>query len=112
MEQDFARIFILVLAMTNLKEWSFIILTPALILAPLSMAQNAATAKSNQPLAVVGGQPITEDDLAPLVQGPLRPLREQEYQIKKKALESLINQWVLEPEAKKKNFSTEKLLEQ
>ena len=97
--------------MTNLKKWSFIILCPALILAPLSMAQNT-TSKSNQPLAVVGEQPITEDDLAPLVQGQLRPLREQEYQIKKKALESLINQRVLEAEAKKKGVSTEKLLEQ
>jgi protein-disulfide isomerase len=98
--------------MTNLKKWSLIILSSALILAPWSMAQNTATSKSNQALAVVGGQPITEDDLAPLVQGQLRPLREQEYQIKKKALEDLINQRVLEAEAKKKDLSTEKLLEQ
>jgi protein-disulfide isomerase len=98
--------------MTNLKKWSFTILSPALILAPLSMAQKTATSKSNEPLAVVGGQPITEDDFAPLVQGQLRPLREQEYQIKKKALENLINQRVLEAEAKKRGVSTEKLLEQ
>jgi protein-disulfide isomerase len=111
-EQNLGRIFIFILAMTNLKKWSFIILSSALILAPLSKAQNTATSKSNQPLAVVGSQPITEDDLAPMVQGQLRPLREQEYQIKKKALENLINQRVLEAEAKKKDLSTEKLLEQ
>lgn len=58
------------------------------------------------------GQAITEDDLAPLVQGQLRPLRDQEYQIKKKTLESLISQKVLEAEAKKKGLTADKLLEQ
>ena len=44
--------------------------------------------------------------------GQLRPLREQEYQIKKKALDTLIGQRLLEAEAKKKGITTEKLLEQ
>jgi protein-disulfide isomerase len=64
------------------------------------------------PLATVDGQTITDDDLAPYVQGQLRPLRDQEYQIKKKALDSIIGQKVLEAEAKKKGLTTEKLLEQ
>ena len=72
----------------------------------------APPAKADPPLATVDGQPITDGDLAPLVQGQLRPLREQEYQIKKKALDSLIGQKVLEAEAKKKGLTTEKLLEQ
>jgi len=63
-------------------------------------------------LATVDGQTITEDDLAPLVAGQLRPLRDQEYQIKKKALDTLIGQKVLESEAKKGGLTTEKLLEQ
>ena len=63
-------------------------------------------------LSTVDDQKITEDDLAPLVAGQLRPLREQEYQIKKKALDILIDQRVLEAEAKKKGLTTEKLYEQ
>ena len=63
-------------------------------------------------LATVEDQKITEDDLAPLVAGQLRPLRDQEYQIKKKALDNLVNQKLLEAEAKKKGLTTEKLLEQ
>src|SRR5215468_8707888 len=47
-------------------------------------------------LATVDGQTISEDDLAPYVAGQLRPLREQEYQIKKKALDALIGQKLLE----------------
>jgi protein-disulfide isomerase len=77
-----------------------------------SVAQAPAQAKQKDPLAIVGGQPVTEDDLLPYVQGQLRPLREQEYQIKKRALDNLVNQKVLEAEAKKKGLSTDKLLEQ
>jgi protein-disulfide isomerase len=110
--QNRGGIFVSTLAMTKPKKWYFSILTFALFFAPFCAAQNNAPAKSSQPLAIVGGQPITEDDLAPLVAGQLRPLRDQEYQIKKKALENLINQRVLEAEAKKKDLSTEKFLEQ
>src|SRR5262245_49511376 len=63
-------------------------------------------------LATFDDQKITEDDLAPLVAGQLRPLHEQEYQIRKKALDSLISQKVVEAEAKKKGLTTEKLYEQ
>jgi protein-disulfide isomerase len=85
----------------------------ALLLFPsLSGAQSAPSAKTALPIATVDGQTLTDDDLAPYVQSQLRPLREQEYQIKKKALESLITQRVLESEAKKKGLTTDKLLEQ
>src|SRR5262245_39244761 len=85
-----------------------------LLISPLAaLAQTASvTGKAEAPLATVDGQPVTEDDLAPYVAGQLRPIREQEYQIKKKALDTLIGQKVVESEAKKKGLSTEKLLEQ
>ena len=85
----------------------------AFLLLPIfSSGQSAAPAKSAPPLATVDGQPLTDEDLAPYVQSQLRPLREQEYQIKKKALDTLITQRVLEAEAKKKGLTTDKLLEQ
>jgi len=68
--------------------------------------------KSTQPLATVDGQAITEEDLLPQVEGPLRPLRDQEYQIKKKALDTLITQRIVDMEAKKKGVSADKLYEQ
>jgi protein-disulfide isomerase len=78
----------------------------------LCSGQSPAPAKGAPPLATVDGQAITEDELAPLVQGQLRPLRDQEYQIKKKALDNLINQKLVDAEAKKKGVTTDKLYEQ
>src|SRR5713226_685861 len=89
------------------------ILTVAcLLLAPVSRSQSQSPSKTKDPIAVVGGQPITEEDLTPYVQGQLRPLREQEYQIKKRALDTLITQRTVEAEAKKRGLTTDKLLEQ
>jgi protein-disulfide isomerase len=83
-----------------------------LFLAAVCAAQSSAPSKGSPPLATIDGQTITEEDIAPYAQSQLRPLREQEYQIKKKALENLITQKVLEGEAKKKGLTTDKLLEQ
>src|SRR5438270_10844069 len=69
-------------------------------------------AKSKEPVAVVGGQPIYDEELAPVVEGQLAPLRTQEYEIKRKALDNLIEQKMLEVAAKKKGLTTEKLLDQ
>lgn len=80
--------------------------------ADVQPTSSANPAKTGPPLATVDGQPITEEDLAPLVEGQLRSVREQEYQIKKKALDNLISQRILEAEAKKKGLTTDKLLEQ
>jgi len=61
---------------------------------------------------VVAGQTIYEDDLLPLVQAQLLQLRNQEYEVKSRALENLVNQKLLEAEAKKKGIPIGKLLEQ
>ncbi len=61
---------------------------------------------------MVGGQTIYDDDLLPFVQGQVFQLRLQEYEVKSKALENLVNQKLLEAEAMKKGIATEELLEQ
>src|SRR6266536_5772791 len=81
-------------------------------LAATSLAQNSATPKPKQPVATVDGQPIYDEDLASSVEGQLQPLRNQEYEIKRKALDNLIEQKMLEAAAKKKGLTTDKLLEQ
>jgi protein-disulfide isomerase len=80
--------------------------------ASTSVAQSAETPKPKQPVATVDGQPIYDEDLAPSVEGQLQPLRNQEYEIKRKALDTLIEQKTLEAAAKKKGLTTEKLLDQ
>jgi protein-disulfide isomerase len=60
----------------------------------------------------VDGQEIYEEDLAPTVEGQLISLRSQEYDIKRKALDTLIEQKMLEAAAKKKGLTTEQLLNQ
>ena len=68
--------------------------------------------KPKQPVATVDGQPIYDEDLAPSIEGQLQPLRNQEFEIKRKALDGLIEQKMLEAAAKKKGLTTEKLIEQ
>src|SRR5713101_978045 len=77
-----------------------------------SVAQTPGQAKQKEPLAVVGGQTIYDDDLLPFIQAQVFQLRLQEYDIKSKALENVVNQKLLEAEAKKKGIATEKVLEQ
>ncbi len=82
------------------------------VFAAPSLAQNAQAPKPKQPVATVDGHPIYDEDLAPSVEGQLQPLRNQEYEIKRKALDTLIEQKMLEGAAKKKGLTTEKLLDQ
>ena len=77
-----------------------------------ALAQSADSSKLKKPVAVVDGQNIYDEDLASSVQGQLMPLRNQEYEIKKKALDTMIEQKLLEKAAKDKNLTTEKLLAQ
>ena len=76
------------------------------------VAQKTETSQSRQPVASVGGQTIYDDDLAPSIQGQLLPLRNQEYEIKKRALDNLIEQKLLENAAKEKGLTSDKLLQQ
>jgi len=61
---------------------------------------------------VVGGQAIYDDDVLPFVQAQVFQLRLQEYELKSKALDDLLNQRLLEAEARKRELPTATLLEQ
>jgi len=73
-------------------------------------AQNVSTNQPKQIVATVNGQTIYDSDLA--VEGQLQSLRSQEYEIKRKALDPLIDQKLLEKAAKEKGVTTEQLLHQ
>ena len=83
---------------------------PAL-LALAAVAQTVETAKPKQAIAVVGDHPLYEQDLASSVEGQLQPLRSQEYDIKRKALDDLIDQQVLENAARAKGITSDRLLQ-
>jgi protein-disulfide isomerase len=77
-----------------------------------TVAQNADSPKPKQAVATVGEQTIYDTDLASSAEGQLQSLRSQEYDIKRKALDSLIEQKMLENAAKAKGITTEQLLHQ
>ena len=77
-----------------------------------SFGQAAPHASSGNPIATVGGQPIYEQDLIQSLGPQLLQLRNQEYQLKSKALDDLIRQKLIEAEANKRGTSVQELLEQ
>ena len=85
----------------------------------MGQARGPANQRANQepklnaaPVAVVGGQTISDDDLLPYVQAQIYQLQMKEYEIKRKALDDVINQKLLEAEAKKKDIPSEKILQE
>src|SRR5438445_13470676 len=83
-----------------------------LLLDLATVAQTVDQPKKNEPLAIVGGQPIYDDDLLPYVEGQLFQFRLQEYEVKSTALENLVNQKLLEAEARKRGSTIEPMLQQ
>lgn len=63
-----------------------------------------------QPVATLNGEPIYEKDLAAASEGQMRQLRRQEYEIKLGALEAVINQRLVETEARARKTDVEKLM--
>src|ERR1044071_8864134 len=92
-------------------RFSLLLLIASFLAAP-AVAQSTEPSKSKQPVATVGDQAIYDTDLASSAEGQLQSLRSQEYDIKRKALDSLIEQKMLENAAKAKGITTEQLLHQ
>jgi len=101
---------LIILHMLN-RGFGFATIIYCVCLAAATSAQNADV-KKEQPLATVAGQNIYDADLLPSIQGQLQPLRNQEYEIKRKGLDSLIEQKMLEAAAKAKGLTTDQLLQQ
>jgi predicted DsbA family dithiol-disulfide isomerase len=74
-------------------------------------SQSADAPKNKQPWAVVNGQPVYEDDLLPRLGSDLQRLRNQEYQLKQRALQNFILEKLWDAEAKKRGLTPEEYLE-
>src|ERR1041384_81722 len=68
---------------------------------------NAQTASQSEPLARIDNQPIYDQDLSDLISAQLMQLRNQEYELKSNAITYLVNQRLLEAEAKSKGLSAD-----
>src|SRR5207245_2501358 len=90
------------MTMKRLHILSQVVLCLALPLG--SFGQAAPHASSGNPIATVGGQPIYEQDLIQSLGPQLLQLRNQEYQLKSKALDDLIRQKLIEAEANKRGL--------
>lgn len=84
--------------------------TVIVALASLVGAQTANNAR--QPIARVFDEPVYDEDLLAYVGAQLYHLKTQEYEIKSKALANVVNQRLLEREAKSQGLSTDAFLEQ
>jgi len=82
---------------------------PEEIRSPLTIA--AIEKASREHLAIVEGEAIYESQLPALLQAQLARLRHSEFDLKRKAVDDLVGQRLLDAEAKKKGTTAEKLLE-
>ena len=76
-------------------------------------SQSASAQSSDEkPAAVIGNELLYEKDYAPALQGQLQKIRMAEYELKRKALEAVINKRLLQAEAAKRGVKEEDLLRQ
>lgn len=74
-------------------------------------AQQTALPKSDRkPIAEIAGKPVYEQDIASKIQGRLMHIEQQEYAIRKQALDSYISNELLANEAKAERLTTDALL--
>jgi protein-disulfide isomerase len=72
----------------------------------------AQTNPQRQPIARIGDEVVYDEDLLPSIRAQLLQLKSQEYELKIRALENLVNQRLLEAEAKAKSLPVEAFLMQ
>jgi protein-disulfide isomerase len=75
-------------------------------------AKTAVLSSPKEPVAIVGGRAIYEEDMLPQLESRIQQLRNQEYELRKQVLDGLINQRVVEAEAARRGLSPLELLKQ
>jgi protein-disulfide isomerase len=79
------------------------------LLSSLAAAQEAAAPQASPTLAVIDGQPITEDQLPASEQSQLLRMAQQVYSVKMRALHAVVDQKLVDAEAKRKGVTTDEL---
>ena len=79
---------------------------------PPAGATPAALSGPREPVAIVGGHAIYEEDMLPQLESRIQQLRNQEYELRRQVLDGLIAQRVVETEAAQRGLSPMELLKQ
>jgi len=95
-----------------MKPFFLTLTVTACLAAPSALlAQTSKPASESDPVAIVAGQPVTEQELQDAIgQQQLMQLRNQQYEVESKALEGLIKLKVVQAEAKKRGMTPEALV--
>jgi protein-disulfide isomerase len=80
------------------------------MLSPFASAEDPNSPQTPAPLATFAGQPINDDQLPVNDQMQLQRMMQQVWGVKRKALQTVLNQKLIEAEAKKKGVGKEDLL--
>ena len=92
-----------------LPVWVLITLAFASVVPSTGLCEEARSPATQTRVATVNGSIVSETDLAPLMAGQLQQLRQQEYDLKSKALDQLITKRLIETEAAKQGISVDQL---
>ena len=92
-----------------LLVWFLVALTFVCTVPSTGRCEEARSPATQTPVATVNGSIVSEADLAPLLTSQLQQLRQQEYDLKSKALDQLITTRLLEAEATKQGMSVDQL---
>ena len=84
--------------------------TPALTPAPAPVMTPGTGASAAEIVAYVDGVPISNGDLEKAAQGRLQKLQTQIYQVKRKALDDLIDEMMIQKASKEKGMSAQAFL--
>lgn len=86
----------------NKRLLPWVLAAAVLVSAPLARATNLSI---EPPVAVIDGKPIFASDLVEASQGQIMSLRKQEYDIRRKALDTVIEQKLLDAEAARRGVT-------
>ncbi len=81
-----------------------------IFVAQFAIAQAKDSSQKTVPLAVFARQPIREDQLSPPAKMQLQRMMEQVFAAKRRALQAVLDQKLLDAEAKRKGLSVEELI--
>jgi protein-disulfide isomerase len=76
---------------------------------PFGSAQEGSQAQGAAPLAVFAGQPIDESQLPPAAKRQLENMEEQVFAVRRRALQMVVDQRLVEAEAKKRGVPVDEL---
>ena len=93
----------------NLSRSNHYLYAMALVLIATAASAQTVSSSGDPPVAFIDGKPVLASELAQASQGQVLNLRKQEYDIKRRALDALLEQKLLEAEAAQSSMTVAQL---